>query len=135
MIQNAKTNHVKIIKYIIGSLFVLSLCFLMFYNYSKKENVYLLYDDFANCEYIEEYKKKMYYEICYKHNVILCKKKTYKKIYETETIEEFKLTSKEDFFKIDYEKLKDVNLILIIKENKKFKIVTVHIVEYFEIIS
>lgn len=129
MIQNVKTNRAKNLKYIIGSLFVLSLCFLIFYNYSKKEDVYLIYDDFANCENVEEYKKKMYFGICYEQNEVLFKKNPDKKVYQIRSIDKFKLSSKEDFFKIYYKKFKEINLILIIKEDEKFKIVPVHIVK------
>ena len=135
MILNVKTNQNKTVRYRILSLTVLYLCFLLFNNCSKKEDIYLFYDDFKDCEYVDQYKKKMYYGMCFKHNVILFKKKPVDKIYETKNIKEFQLTSKEDFFKINFRALKDVNLILIIKEDKKYKIVPVSIILNSEIIS
>lgn len=135
MIQNVKTNQKKIVNYKLGHFIILYLFFLLFYNCSKKEDVYLLYDDFSDCEYVETSKKNMYYGMCYKHNVILFKKNPKKKPYETKNIQDFELTHKEDFFKMNYRKLEDVNLFLIIEKNKKIKIIPVSIVEGYEIIS
>lgn len=116
-------------------MLILYLFFLFFYNCSEKKDIYLLYDDFFDCEYVETYKKNMHYGMCYKHDVILFKKNPKKKSYELKNIKEFQLTPKEHFFKIDYRKLEDVNLFLIIEKNKKFKIIPVTITEGYEIIS
>src|SRR5690606_34975206 len=110
MIQNVKTNYSKNSTYVLRVLLIIFIGLSAFYiyNYSKNENVYLLYDDFANCDYVEADNKKSYYGICYKQKIILCEKKALKKIYSTKSIEKYNLTSKEDFFKIEQTKMKNI---------------------------
>lgn len=128
----AKTNFNKTSKYIIGALFILSLSSIVFYDYIKKQDIYILYDDFKNCTNAKDYEKEIYYGMCYKQEVIFFEKETNKQICETKTLEKLNLTSKEDFFKIDFRKLKNVNIILIIKKDKGYDIMPV---KPFKIIS
>ncbi|WP_205334797.1 hypothetical protein [Gelidibacter japonicus] len=102
MIPTVKTDQNKTLKFRTAHLIAIYLCFLLFYNCSKNEEIYLLYDDFKDCEYVERNKKKEYYGMSYTHNVRLFKKKSVDKIYETKSIKEIELTSKKDFFNIDF---------------------------------
>jgi len=128
MIQNAKINYLKRYKYIIGTLLVFLFCFLILNNYFSKKDIYILYDDFKDCQNVKEYEKSMYYGMCYKNDEIFFKKD--KKEYEIKDINKFKLTPKDEFFTIDYTKFKNINLILIVKKNKGYKIIQVKPIKF-----
>ena len=132
MTQNAKINYLKRYKYAIVTLLVFFFCSLILFNYYTKKDLYLLYDDFANCENLKEYEKEIYYGMCYNHNVTFFETESNKKAYKTKNIEKIKLTSKEDFFKIKFNNLKNFNIILIIELDEKYDIIHV---KPFKIIS
>ncbi|MGV8813692.1 MAG: hypothetical protein ACOH2D_06235 [Gelidibacter sp.] len=125
MIKNAKINYLKKYKYAFGALLVFLFCFLILYNYSRKKDIYILYDNFEDCQNVREYEKLMYYGMCYKNDEIFFKKDKNEKEYEINDIKKFKLISKDEFFKIDFNKFKDMNLILIIKKDKGYEIINV----------
>ncbi len=132
MIKNVKTSFNRKPKYIIGGLLVLSLFSVVYYNYTKKEPLYLLYDDYSNCHNVKDYEKEMYFGMCYEYEVIFFKIKTENKAYKIKNTDKIKFTSKQDFFTIDYRKFKDYNIILIIKHDNGYDVIPV---KPFEIIS
>ena len=125
MIQNVKINYLKRYKYIVGSLLILFFCSLVLYNYYKKKDIYILYDNFKDCHNVEKYHKAMYYGMCYKNNEIFFEKNRNKKEYEIKDINRFKLISKDEFFKINFNRFKDINLFLIVKKDSEFVIIPV----------
>jgi len=132
MILNVKVNYIKKYKYVIGSFLILFLCLIILYHYSRKKDIYILYDDFMNCNNVEEYQQERYLGMCYKHDVIFFEKNKKEKEYEIKDINKFKLISKDEFFKIDFKKFKKINLILIVKRDKGYEIIHVR---PFKIIS
>ncbi len=125
MIRNVIINNLKRYKYIFGSLLILFFCFLVLYNYYKKKDIYILYDNFKDCNNVEEYQRAMYYGICYKNDEIFFEKKINKKEYEIKDITKFELISKDEFFKISFNRFKDINLFLIVKKDSEFVIIPV----------
>ena len=125
MILNAKINYLKRNKYIIGSLLVLLFCCLILYGSYRKKDIYILYDDFKDCRSVKDYERSMYYGMCYKNDGIFFEKDKEEKEYDINDIGKFKLISKGEFFKIEFNEFKKMNIILIIKKRKGYKAVFV----------
>lgn len=53
MIPTVKTDQNKTLKFRTANLIAIYLCFGLFYNCSNNDEIYLLYDDFKDCEYVE----------------------------------------------------------------------------------
>lgn len=125
MIRNVIINYLKRYKYIFASLLILFFCTLVLYNYYKKKDIYILYDNFKDCHNVKEYQRATYYGICYKNDEIFFEKNINKKEYGIKDITKFELISKDEFFKINFNRFKDINLFLIVKKDSEFVIVLV----------
>lgn len=120
---------IKKYKHLIGAIILI--CFALFinWNYFRKENVYILYNnEVSECQNIDGYTKNRY-PLC--HNGIYIFEKIKKEpIILIDDIKNVKLTSKSDFFR--YTDFSKINIYLVVKKGNIYEVLPVNI---FQILS
>jgi len=120
---------IKKYRYLIGIFIIIFISIISVWQYFKKENIYILYNnEISDCQNIDKYEKNKY-PLCH-NGKYLFEKINNKPILLIDNLKTLKLTTKKDFFK--YSIYGNINIYLVVKKGNKYEVLPVKI---FQVLS
>ena len=117
---------IKKYNYLIGIFIIIFISTMSLWQYFKKENIYLLYNEkISGCQNIDNYEKNKY-PLCNKGIYLFEKKKNKPNVLIT-NLEDLKLTNKRIIFKND--NYSNKNIYLVVKKDNVYEIIPVEIIQ------